>query len=67
MGFPGGPVSGESAYNAEDPGSTPPLQGSGGSPGEGSGSPLPCPRLGSPMDGGAWRAAVHGVTGVGHD
>ena len=26
------------------------------------GSPLQCPGLENPMDGGAWRAAVHGVT-----
>ena len=36
-GFPGGPVSKESAYNAGDPGSIP---GSGRSPGEGNGNPL---------------------------
>ena len=35
---------------------------SGGSPGGGHGSPLGYSRLGSPMDRGAWRAMVHGVT-----
>ena len=30
--------------------------------GEGNGSPLQCSRLENPMDGGAWWAAVHGVT-----
>ena len=30
--------------------------------GEGNGSPLQCSCLGNPMDGGAWWAAVHGVT-----
>ena len=47
---------------AGDTGSFP---GSGRSPGEGSGNPLQyysC--LGNPMDGGAWRATVHGVTKV---
>ena len=29
--------------------------------GEGSGTPLQCSRLESPMDGGDWWAAVHGV------
>ena len=41
-----------------DPGSIP---GVGGFPGEGNGSPLQYSCLGSPMDRGAWRAAVHGV------
>ena len=31
------------------------------SPGEGNGNPLQYPCLGNPMDGGAWRATVHGV------
>ena len=30
--------------------------------GVGSGKPLQCPYLENPMDGGAWRAVVHGVT-----
>ena len=34
----------------------------GRSPGGGHGSPLQCSCLGIPMDGGAWWAAVHGVT-----
>ena len=37
------------------------IPGLGGSPGEGRGSPLQCSCLGNPMDGGAWRATVHGV------
>ena len=49
----------ESAYNAGDPGSIP---GSGSSPGEGNGSPLQYSCLENPMDRGAWRATVHGVT-----
>ena len=32
-----------------------------GSPGEGNGKPLQYPCLENPMDGGAWKAAVHGV------
>ena len=36
--------------------------GSGRSPGGGNGNPLQSSRLENPMDGGAWRAAVHGVT-----
>ena len=46
------------AYNARDPGLIP---GSGRSPGEGNGNPLQYSCLGNRMDGGAWRAAVHGV------
>ena len=37
------------------------------SPGEGNGNPLQYSFLGNPMDRGPWRAAVHGVTRVGHD
>ena len=33
----------------------------------GSGAPLQCSRLENPMDGGAWRAAVHGSLRVGHN
>ena len=39
----------------------------GRSPGEGNGNPLQYSCLGNPMDRGAWQAAVHGVTGVGHN
>ena len=45
--------------NAGDVGSIP---GSGRSPGEGRGNPLQDSCLGNPMDRGAWRATVHGVT-----
>ena len=45
--------------NAGDAGSIP---GSGRSPGEGNGNPLQYSCLGNPLDRGAWRAAVHGVT-----
>ena len=36
-------------------------------PGEGNDNPLQCSCLENPMDRGAWRATVHGVTRVGHD
>ena len=48
-----------SAYNAGDLGSIP---GLGRSPGEGNGKPLQYSCLENSMDGGAWQAAVHGVT-----
>ena len=59
MGFPGGSDSKEPACSAGDPGS---ILGSGRSPGEGNGNPLQYSCLEHPMDGGAWRATVHGVT-----
>ena len=59
MGFSCGSDGKESAYNAEDPGSIPE---SGRSPGEGNGSPLRYSCLENPMDGGAWWAAVCGIT-----
>ena len=48
-----------SACNAGDMGSTLGLERS---PGGGHGSPLQYPCLENPMDRGAWRATVHGVT-----
>ena len=56
---PGGLEGKMSAYNAGDLGSIPE---SGRSPGEGNGNPLQYSCLENPMDGGAWEAAVHGVT-----
>ena len=47
-----------SAYNAGDPGSIP---GSGRCPGEGNGTPRQYSCLENPMDGGTWRATVHGL------
>ena len=35
--------------------------------GKGNGNPLQYSCLGNPMDRGAWRATVHGVTRVGHN
>ena len=37
------------------------IPGSGRFPGGGNGNPLQCSGLENPMDGGAWRAAAHGV------
>ena len=56
-GISGGSDSGESACNVGDLGLIPE---SGRSPGEGNGSPLQYSSLVNPMDGGAWRATVHG-------
>ena len=39
----------------------------GGSPGEGNGNSLQYSCLGNPIDKGAWRATVHGVTRVRRD
>ena len=57
--FPGGSDGKAPVYNVGDLGSIP---GSGRSPGEGNGNPLQYSCLENPMDGGAWWAAVHGVT-----
>ena len=63
MGFPGGSVLKNLPANAGDRGSIP---GLGKCPGEGNGNPVPDSCLENPMDRGAWRATVHGVTRVGH-
>ena len=52
-GFPGGSAGENPPANARVAGSIP---GSGRSPGEGNGSPLQYPCLGSPTDRGAWQA-----------
>ena len=49
--------------NVGDIQDTGPILGSGSSPGEGHGNPLQYSCLENPMDRGAWRAAVHGVSG----
>jgi len=49
--LPGGSDSKASAYNEGDLGS---ISGSGKSPGEGNGNPLPYSSLENPMDGEAW-------------
>ena len=58
-GSPGGSVGKESTCNMGDLGLTP---GLGRSPGGGNGNPLQYSCLENPMNRGAWRAAVHGVT-----
>ena len=63
-GLPCGPVSKESACNAENPGL---ILGSGRSCGGRNGNPLQSSCLGDPMDRGAWWATVHGVTTAGHN
>ena len=57
--FPGGSDGKESACNAGDGGLIP---GLGRSPGERNGNPLQYSCLETPMDRGAWRATIHGVT-----
>ena len=58
MGFPGSSDSKESTCKVGDLDMIP---GSGRSPGGGHGNPLQYSRLENPMDGGAWKAIVHGV------
>ena len=58
-GFPGGSGCKEFACNAGDLGSIPGLRRS---PGGGPDNPLQYSCLENPMDRGAWRATVHGVT-----
>ena len=57
--LPGGSDSKESACSEGD---LDLIAGSGRSPGGGNGNPLQYSCLESPMDRGAWRATVHGVT-----
>ena len=59
QGFPSSSDGKESACNTGDLGLIP---GLGRSPGGGHGNPLQCSCLENPMDRGAWRATVHGVT-----
>ena len=56
--FTGGSDGKASAYSAGDPGSIP---GLGRSSGEGNGHAFQYSCLENPMDGGAWKATVHGV------
>ena len=58
-GFHGGSDGKASACNAEYLGSVPML---GRSPGEGNGSPFEFPCLENPMDKGAWKSTIRGVT-----
>ena len=59
--FPGGSVRKNLSANALDAGDAGSIPGLGRSPGEGNGNPLQYSCRENPMDGGAWRAAVHGV------
>ena len=59
QGFLGGSMLKNLPSNAGDVGSIP---GSGRSPGEGYGNPLPYSCLGNPMDRGTWWATVRGVS-----
>ena len=59
QGFPGGSEVKNPPANAGDTGSVPDSERS---PGEGHGNPLQYSCLGNPMDRGALRATVHGVT-----
>ena len=59
LGFPGGSDGKESACNAGNLGLIP---GLGRSPGGGHGNPLQYSCLENPMDRGAWRFIVHGVS-----
>ena len=52
----------ESACNAGDARDLGLIPGPGRSPGGGNGNTLQCSCLGNPMDQGAWRATVHGVS-----
>ena len=62
MGFRDRSVGQESACNAGDTGAMGLIHKLGKSPGEENGNPLHYSCMEKPMDGGAWRATVHGVT-----
>ena len=61
MGFPGGSVGKESAFNAGDTVDESLIPESGRCPGGGHGNPLQYSSLEDPMDRGAWWATVPGV------
>ena len=60
-GFPGGSEVKNLPVSAGDTGVIGATPGSRRPSGEGDGHPLQCSWLENPMDGGAWRARVHGV------
>ena len=64
LGFLNGSVGQESSCNVGDIGDEGSTPGSGRSPGIGNGNPLQYSCLGNPMERGAWRATVQGVTRV---
>ena len=59
-GFPGVSVINNPLANAGDTRDAGSIPGSGSSPAEGNGNPLPCSCLGNALDRGAWWATVHG-------
>ena len=61
-GFPGGSVVKNPPANAGDTGDAGSIPELERSPGEGNSNPLQCSCLENPMDRGAWRATVQGVT-----
>ena len=62
LGFPGGEVVKNMPANAGGTGNGGSVPGSGRYPGEGNGKPLQYSCLENPMDRGAWRSTVHGVS-----
>ena len=60
--FPGGAVKKNMPANAGDATEVGSIPGLGRSPGGGHGNPFQYSCLGNPMDRGAWRATLHGVT-----
>ena len=62
MDFPGDSEVKNPRANAGDTGDTGSIPGLGRSLGEGNGNPLQYSCLENPMQRGAWRATVHGVT-----
>ena len=62
MGFPGGSVVKNPPANAGDTEDLGLIPGLERSPGVGNGNPLQYACLDNPMNTGAWRATVHGVT-----
>ena len=61
MGFPSGSAVKNSSAYAGDVGDLGSIPGSGRSPRVGNGNPLQDSCLENPMNGGAWRATVHGA------
>ena len=62
MGFPASSVVKNLTTNVGDTGDSGSIPGSGRSPGEENGNPLPYFCLENSKDGGAWLATVHGDT-----
>ena len=67
IGFPDGTNVKKLPASEEDARDEGLFSGLGRSPGEGNGNSLQYSCLGNPIDRGAWRATVRGVTRVGHD